>query len=388
MQHRRRFRNGVILLGYILVAIPLGIVLPMLDVGGTMPGDRASQMLFTTGAGVVTFIGVVYSLLFLVVQFGTTTFTPRLNLFRDSAIVAHGFAFFTAVVIFSFTAAFSVGTDADVTILVPIVLVVLLLATLAMFRQIQATAFRSIQLSAVLEQVKERGLQVIDGVYPDTLDDGNADSPVATKLTGQVRELRWPGGSGVLQAIDVLELVHTAVAADVVFEWCAPIGDPVFRGDVLARSYGSVLASAETQRDALRALSVGPERTFEQDPRLVFRVLTDIALRALSPAVYDPTTATQALQATESLLRELMLRDLDIGDVASEDGQLRLRLVPPAWSEYVALATEELIPEATSSVQVRRYLEQMLKRLLEIAPDARRAALEQAMSSLPPALEA
>ena len=65
----------------------------------------------------------------------------------------------------------------------------------------------------------------------------------------------------------------------------------------------------------MKAIRTGAERTFEQDPALAFRVLVDIALRALSPAVNDPTTATQVLDNVESLLRALVGRDLDVGEV-------------------------------------------------------------------------
>ncbi len=62
-----------------------------------------AEMLVAVGAGFVPFIGIIYSMLFLVVQFGSTMYTPRLNLFRDSPIVWHGFSFFTAVIVFALT---------------------------------------------------------------------------------------------------------------------------------------------------------------------------------------------------------------------------------------------------------------------------------------------
>jgi hypothetical protein len=64
--------------------------------------------------------------------------------------------------------------------------------------------------------------------------------------------------------------------------------------------------------EILEALGFGPERTFEQDPALALRVLADIALRALSPAVNDPTTAVQTLDAIDGLLRVLVRRDLAV----------------------------------------------------------------------------
>ena len=53
--------------------------MPQIPFGFTVPSVRAVEALVAVGIGIVTFIGVVYSLLFLVAQFGTTTFTPRLN---------------------------------------------------------------------------------------------------------------------------------------------------------------------------------------------------------------------------------------------------------------------------------------------------------------------
>ena len=105
---------------YVLAAFALGLLVPRIPVGFTVSSVRAVDSLLAVGAGVVAFIGIVYSLLFLVVQFGSTTFTPRLNLFRDAPIVWHGFGFFTGVLVFSFTAAFSIGKDDQASGLVPI----------------------------------------------------------------------------------------------------------------------------------------------------------------------------------------------------------------------------------------------------------------------------
>jgi uncharacterized membrane protein len=75
--------------------------------------------------------------------------------------------------------------------------------------------------------------------------------------------------------------------------------------------------SADPSLDAavLKAVRTGAERTFEQDPALALRGFVDIALRAVSPAINDPTTAFQVLDSVESLLRLLIRRDLDVGEV-------------------------------------------------------------------------
>ena len=83
-------------LTYIAAAAILGALLPRIQVG-SVPADKVSQMLFAIAAGVLPLLGIVYSLLFLVVQWGHSMFTPRPNLFRDHPVVWHAFGFFTAV---------------------------------------------------------------------------------------------------------------------------------------------------------------------------------------------------------------------------------------------------------------------------------------------------
>ena len=62
-----------------------------------------------------------------------------------------------------------------------------------------------------------------------------------------------------------------------------------------------------------KAIELGEERTFEQDPKYAIRLLVDIAIKALSPAINDPTTAVQALDQIEDLLLRLGQRHLEIG---------------------------------------------------------------------------
>ena len=100
LRRRRRLRVGITQLFYVLAGVALGLLLPLIPVGFTVPQAEAAQMLFAVGAGLLTFIGVVFSLLFLVVQFGSTTFTPRLNLFHSAPIVWHAFAFYTGVLVY------------------------------------------------------------------------------------------------------------------------------------------------------------------------------------------------------------------------------------------------------------------------------------------------
>jgi uncharacterized membrane protein len=125
----------------------------------------------------------------------------------------------------------------------------------------------------------------------------------------------------------------------------------------------------------VNALTVGEERTYEQDPLFAIRVLADIALRALSPAVNDPTTAVQALDAMDGLLRALATRELDIGRVTGRDGTLRVTLVLPTWEDYLAVALDEIIALREISPNVSRRILRLLDELEAITPVGRHPVL-------------
>lgn len=374
LRGRRRVQKRLISAGYIAAAAALGALVPHISIGATVDSRRVTELLLAVGAAFVPFIGIIYSLLFLVVQFGSTTFTPRLNLFRDSAIVWHSFSYYTAVIVFCFTAAFTIGDEQVTTGLVPVVVMVLVLGAIAVFRALQASAFRSIQLAATLNVVAGRGRNVIEGVYPERL---TASPPGAAH--GHV-DLRWRGRPAILQAIDVLALVEAAAQRDLVIELRVRPGDVMAEDGIVAVIHGE--AEDEVGRQLLPALRVGIERTFDQDPRLALRVLADIALRALSPAINDPTTAVQALDGIDDLLRDLMRRELTVAAVRDGEGETRVLLRLPTWEEYVEVALDELLVLGQSSPQVRRRLDRLLTELVAVAPVDRLAPLRASLRQL------
>jgi uncharacterized membrane protein len=363
---------------YVAVALALSGAVTEIDVGFTVPGDNARSMLLTLGTGVMAFVAIIYSLLFLVVQFGTTTWTPRLNIFRDHPIVYHSFGYFVGVVVFCFGTFFALADDEDASGAIPILIMGLVLVSLALFRALQTTAFRSIQLAPALSQVASRGREVIVGIYPDKF--GGASSPPNWQEDAPERiiEVRWPARSQVLQVIDVPHLVDAASKANALVECVRGTGETLQEDGLVARIHGG--GSDRLVKEVLKSLRGGEERTYEQDPAFAFRVLADIALRALSPAINDPATAVQSLEASEGLLRLLINRDLDVGCISDREGVTRVVLNLPSWEDYLALAIDEVMGFSENSPQVHRRIERMMKDLIEIAPPGQREPLERRLA--------
>ena len=90
-------------------------------------------------------------------------------------------------------------------------------------------------------------------------------------------------------AFGIKELVATAQAADTIIELVPQVGDFVSHRDPLFRIYP---ADRHIDEQVLHQMvAIGRSRTLEQDPAFAFRIMVDIASRALSPAINDPTTA-------------------------------------------------------------------------------------------------
>ena len=140
------------------------------------------------------------------------------------------------------------------------------------------------------------------------------------------------------------------------------------------------MCTARTQplpeRALMRTVRLATSRTFEQDPKYAIRLLVDIAIRALSPAINDPTTAVQALDQIEDLLRRLGRRELDAGHAFDANGTLRVIFPMPTWEDYLALSFDEIRQFGATSVQVVRRLRSALVGLGDtIAVEDRRDAV-------------
>ncbi len=126
----------------------------------------------------------------------------------------------------------------------------------------------------------------------------------------------------------------------------------------------------------------GAERTTEQDPTFAFRIIVDIALKALSPAINDPTTAVLAIDQLENLLRLTGQRHLRNDAVEDRSGKLRLIFRTPNWEDFVHLTFSEIRAYGSGNLQIVRRMRAMIQNLLRALPAHRRKALTVEMSLL------
>ena len=108
------------------------------------------------------------------------------------------------------------------------------------------------------------------------------------------------------------------------------------------------------------AVAFGPERTIEQDSTFAFRVIVDIAIKALSKAINDPTTAVLAIDQLQRLLRVVGPRHLHDQQIADDKGQLRVLFRTPNWDDFVQLSFREIRLYGAENFQIARRLRAMI----------------------------
>jgi uncharacterized membrane protein len=361
---RRRLRAGLVQLLFTVAGLGLGLLLPRITVAPTVASSRVTETLIGVGFGVLGLVSIIFSLLFLVVQWAFSSLSPRLNLFRDDPIVWRTFGLAVGVFVFSVTAALVIGNDPEVSVIVPAAEVIAVLAALALIRALQVKAFASIQLAPTLSAIAARGRRTLDDLYPRP---GPGGRPPAAPLPPPRRTITWPYQQAILQQLDLHQLSGTAGSAVIVLR--AWIGDTLQQGAVVAALHGGDASDAAI----LAGLVTGQERTFGQDPLFAFRLLADIGLRALSPAVNDPATAVQVLDTLQSLLAPLATRDLDVAEITDSAGTVKVVLALPSWDDYLRIALDDLIESSSGSPMVLLRARALLADLLDAAPPQRRS---------------
>ena len=366
---RRRVRVAVVHLLCAAAGAGLGLLLPLTHVPPMLNAGRVGTTLATLGFGLIGVISVIFSLLYLVAQWAFANFTPRLSSFVDDPLVWRTFGLSIGLFVFCVVAAIDTADRDRVTVLVPLVALLGVLAVLTLIRDVQFAAFDSIQLMPTLARIDGEGRAVLAGIYPEGFDESERPLPLpAGPPHGTVV---WPHRATYVQQIDMARLIDAARAADALVVLRAQLGSTVYQGTAIADCHGGAVDAGAV----LRAVVGGRHRTFLQDPLLPFRLLADIALRALSPAVNDPATACQAVETGAGLLALVAARDLDIGAIGDSEGALRVMLLVPGWADYVSVFADDTVEAAVRSPMVLRELVRHLRALAGSVPTARRPEL-------------
>ncbi len=353
--------------------------------------STAQNTLTTIATAVLSFTGLVFSITIVALQLASSQFSPRVlrTFLRDRGTkvtlgIFVGTFVYTIVVLQSIrdmsadSAAFVPGDAVTVANL-------LVLCTVLAFVYYINHITNAIRVVSIIEAVAHETRETIDDMFPAEvtgperlrLGAGDAaadrDRALAPFVEGGDVEVFGAPRAGVVTGFDSYALLADACRLDLVLELVPSVGDYVPRGAPLLRSYGH--RHAEHELKALGRIGIEAERTMDQDVQFGFRQLVDIAEKALSPAINDPTTAVQSMDRIHDLLRRLVVRPFPSGVITDDDGDVRVVIPTSSWEEIVVLGTAEIREYGERAIQVGRRLHALIDDLLTVAPESRRPPL-------------
>ena len=344
--------------------------------------DGARAMASIVSAAMLSFVVIFFSVLLLTVQIASSSLSPRIisRPFRSRTLKASlGLFVFTLVYSMAVVAR---GTEGDLGQLVTAMVVMLTVVSICDFLFVVEHVSKQLRPATVMADLAEEGLRVIGSVYPRMADEQDRNEVAGNEdiLDLTPRGVRYEGASGVVQALDVTGLTDVAILNRCTIEIVPQVGDFVAGGDEVFRIYGD--GPVVSAKELFQYLVLERERTLEQDPAFAFRIIVDIASKALSPAINDPTTAVLALDQIHILLREVGRRRLDTGMVRDSGGKLRLVYRTPNWEDFVALAVTEIRQFGANSTQIARRMRAILEDLIPLLSIHRGAVLRKELELL------
>jgi uncharacterized membrane protein len=363
---------------YVAASAIFGVLLPRLEnlylASYTLGVSVASAQAYLSAAasGMMALTGIVFSIAFVMVQFSAIAYSPRLVLwFANDYTLFHSLGVFVATFIYSLVTLAWVdrGGSGTVPLFSSLLVGAMLILSMLLFSKL-VQRLSDLQITNVLHFVGDKGREVIQDMFQrsdsNKFETGRNDEieSVGDPRLGPVTQvLKYSGEPRTIAKLDIDGLVQKAQRVEALIVMVCAVGDTLVEDTLLLQVHGG--KSLLSERELLRAIHVARERTFEQDPKYPIRLLVDIAIKALSPAINDPTTAVQAIDQIEDLLRRLGRQDLAVGYATDPNGSLRLIFPMPTWEDYLTLAFDEIRQFGSNSVQVMRRLRSALSGLAE-----------------------
>lgn len=294
--------------------------------GGGPDGARA--VLSTIAGSTMTVTSLTFSLTMVTLQLASSQFSPRLlrtflRDLRNQSVLAILLASFT----FSLVVLLSVRSADEGKAFVPgvavtLALVLALTSVLALVWFI-AHVVEVSRVEKTMEDIAGAAWGTVSGLRRDIVPAVVADDPASG---APVRS----SSSGFVQSVDEGRLLAWARDNESRVDVVVPVGAWVVHGQPVLRVQGD--ETGDDERGLRNCVAIGAERTAAQDVTFGVGQLVDIALRALSPGINDPTTATTAVGHLAAVL--VVAARAPLGDYGLRDGgQVRLRVARPSFDD-------------------------------------------------------
>ena len=374
---------------YPLVGAILGALLSLLtkqaDASVVVPKgwqyapSTASTVLSTIVGATVGLAGFVVTVTVLAIQMATGTFSARyMRVWYRDRLLKAVLTVLTGTLTFAFSLLRQVGTSQVPNIGVSVAgfLLVISLVLFLLFFDRFIHRLRPVAVAALAGQVAMRTITTVTRA-------AEAGTESAKIAAGEPVLMVPTRRDGSIQAVDVGGLVSWASRHNHLLAMQVAIGDFVVTGQHVITVFSDGQVPAHASRQLRRMVALGIERTMEQDPAFAIRIMADIAVKALSAAINDPTTAVQALDHLGNVLHLLGSTPLH-GPLTFRDREGTPRLLMPGrtWADYLTLAVTEIREYGSGSIQVTRRLRAILEDLQESVRPEHRQAVDAEIAKL------
>jgi uncharacterized membrane protein len=311
--------------------------------------QAARTLLQTMATASLSVAGVAFSVTVVAFQLASQQLSPRvLRTFQADRLSQLLLATFLGLFVYSLIVLARLPSARGATVpgLSLTVAIAQAVVALALFAAFIHNVVISLQASTLIRRIAADGHRAIAAGYPSTIGAAPSDIEDAER---QVRSLKdreqsvlvRASRAGFLTSVRRDDLLAVTRKHSALVEQRLALGDFALTGAVLAE----VWASSDHQdvaEEVTVAFEFGDERTVVQDVAFPIRQLADIALRGLSPALNDPTTAENAMDSLADTLVVFVRRERPAAIRCDDDGTPRFVAIAPTLDDLVRLGFDQV----------------------------------------------
>ena len=347
--------------------------------------EGARGMLSAIATSMITVAGVVFSITVVALSMAASQYSPRVlrNFMSDRA---------TQWVLGAFVSIFAYCLVVLPTIrnpdegdFVPSLAVLggLALAFVGVFLLIYFVhhVATTIQVSSILERISGETQGAIERLFPETFgtparEDGNGGHR-ATRASPSTWTALMARSTGYLLSVEGERLMELAREHSLVIEVVPHVGDFVIKDLPMLRVGGAGRCSPEDEEALAGCFIIGRQRTVHQDAPFGLQQIVDVAMKALSPGVNDPTTAVSCIDHLGALMALMATREVP-EPYRADDGVVRVIAHGPDFQSMLSLSFDAATEHAADHAEVYERLAVVIGHIAEATADpARRAALSR-----------
>jgi uncharacterized membrane protein len=203
---------------------------------------------------------------------------------------------------------------------------------------------QAISVSHIVDQLAEETCCMVEQMMPLRSQASPCPAALTFKPTGSGASCLLPATqSGYIRYLDLPQLISLAVRHDVQLRVLRRVGEFIPAGVPIVSVNGPAAGALGKIHQALAwCMEIGPTRTLQQDIEFGILQIVDVALKAISPAVNDPSTAVTCVDQLSRILVQVIGRKPSPAQLQDETGMPRVWVSWPDPSRLMDTAFEQI----------------------------------------------